>query len=79
MTTTRAKADRAEGHDVPVLSPRDLEVLRHLAAGRSTSQIAAAMRISTNTVRARIHRLEARLVVTARVDVVPRARVLGVV
>jgi len=59
------------------LTGRDLEVLHHLASGRSTATIAAAMSISTNTVRTRIHRLQNRLGAPARADVVPRARSLG--
>ncbi|MBB3085408.1 response regulator transcription factor [Geodermatophilus sabuli] len=60
------------------LTGRDLEALRHLAAGRSTAAIAAAMSVSTNTVRTRIHRLQSKLDAPARDQVVPRARALGV-
>jgi DNA-binding CsgD family transcriptional regulator len=60
------------------LTGRDLEALRHLAAGRSTAAIAAAMSVSTNTVRSRIHRLQNKLDAPARDEVVPRARALGV-
>ncbi|MGY1794019.1 response regulator transcription factor [Geodermatophilus sp. SYSU D00525] len=59
------------------LTGRDLELLHHLASGRSTATIAAAMSISTNTVRTRIHRLQNMLGAPARADVVPRARSLG--
>ena len=65
------------GDGRPVLSARELDALRLLAAGRSTAQIAAAMSISTNTARTRIHRLHAELDVTNRQQVVPRARDLG--
>ena len=60
------------------LTGRDLEVLRHLAAGRSTAGIAAAMSISSNTVRTRIRRLANKLGAPARDQVVSRARILGV-
>ena len=60
------------------LTARDLEALRHLALGRSTAGIAAAMSISTNTVRTRIRRLQNLLGAPARDQVVPRARSLGV-
>jgi ATP/maltotriose-dependent transcriptional regulator MalT len=66
---------------VPLRLPmtgRDLEALGHLAAGRSTAGIAAAMSISTNTVRTRIRRLQNMLGAPARDQVVPRARTLGV-
>ena len=60
------------------LTGRDLEELRYLAAGRSTAGIAAAMSISTNTVRTRIRRLRNVLGAPARDQVVSRARTLGV-
>jgi len=61
----------------PPLTDRDRELLRHLAAGRSTGQIAAAMSISTNTVRTRIRRVSAKLAVTERQGIVRTARGLG--
>ncbi|MGY1606740.1 MULTISPECIES: response regulator transcription factor [unclassified Geodermatophilus] len=70
-----AGAVRADA--TPTLSERDLETLRHLAAGRSTGQIAAAMSISTNTVRGRVRRLLGKLAVSDRDRVVDAARALG--
>ncbi|MGY1807954.1 response regulator transcription factor [Blastococcus sp. SYSU D00669] len=69
----------ADGHHDrrPVLSARDLDALRLMAAGRSTAQIAAALSVSPNTARTRIHRLRAKLGATDRKHVVPRARDLG--
>jgi DNA-binding CsgD family transcriptional regulator len=70
---------RTDGvHQRRALTGRDLEALHHLAAGRSTAGIAAAMAISTNTVRTRIHRLQDMLGAHARDQVVPQARTLGV-
>jgi len=60
------------------LNDRDVEVLRHLAAGRSTAQIATAMDISGNTVRTRIHRVTAKLQVTSRGDAVRTAGDRGI-
>ena len=60
------------------ITGRDLEALRLLAAGRSTTAIATAMSVSTNTVRTRIHRLQNMLDAPARDQVVLRARALGV-
>ena len=68
---------RADG--VPVLSDRDRELLRHLAEGRSTSEIAAAMSVTRNTVRTRIRRVRGKLAVPARDRVVDAARDLGVI
>ncbi len=62
----------------PHLNARDLELLRHLAAGRSTAQIATAMDLSGNTVRTRIHRVAAKLEVAGRGDAVRTAEAHGV-
>jgi DNA-binding CsgD family transcriptional regulator len=72
-----ADPDRGRLNGTPQLSARELQALRLLAEGRSTAQIAAAMSISPNTARARIHHLRAKLGVTHRQQVVPRARDLG--
>ena len=61
----------------PALSPRDVVVLRCLADGRSTAQIAAALSVSDNTARTRIRRLEAKLHVSGRGAAVRAARGLG--
>ena len=71
-------AVRGDAQPRASLTGRDLEALHHLAAGRSTKAIAAAMSVSTNTVRTRIHRLQNMLGAPARDQVVPRARTLGV-
>jgi DNA-binding NarL/FixJ family response regulator len=64
---------------VPSLSERDHELLRHLAGGKSTAQIASAMSVSSSTVRTRVHRVMDKLAVTERGELVRRARDLGVV
>jgi DNA-binding CsgD family transcriptional regulator len=61
----------------PPLNRRDVELLRHLAAGRSTSQIATAMSLTGNTVRTRIHRVNAKLAVEGRRDAVRAAEAHG--
>lgn len=61
----------------PALSPRDLELLHHLALGRSTAGIAAAMSISSNTARTRIRRVQRKLAVPSRRHAVLAARRLG--
>jgi DNA-binding CsgD family transcriptional regulator len=61
------------------LTSRDLELLGHLADGRSTGQIAAAMSVTGNTTRTRIRRVQRKLVVARREHVVAAARQLGVV
>jgi DNA-binding CsgD family transcriptional regulator len=62
----------------PELSARDLELLRHLAEGRSTSQIASAMSVTSNTARTRIRRVQRRLALSGREQVVEAARELRV-
>ena len=59
------------------LTERDMDTLRHLAARRSTAQIAAAMSISGNTVRTRVRRLLRKLAATERGQAAHRARELG--
>jgi DNA-binding CsgD family transcriptional regulator len=69
--------ERGRSDALPRLSARERQALHLLADGRSTAQIAAAMSISPNTVRARIHHLRAKLDVRDRQHLVPRARDLG--
>jgi DNA-binding CsgD family transcriptional regulator len=74
--TTPSPAGR---NGTPHLSPCQRTALGHLAEGRSTAQIAAAMSISRNTARSHVQRLRARLDVADRDQVVQRARRLGLV
>jgi DNA-binding CsgD family transcriptional regulator len=74
---TPAESDRVRLNGTPLLSARELQALRQLAEGRSTGQIAAEMSISSNTVRARIRHLLAKLDVTDRQQVASRAQELG--
>ena len=62
----------------PGLNERDLELLRHLADGRSTPQIAAAMSVTSNTARTRIRRVQRKLA-THRGQMVEAARERGVI
>jgi DNA-binding NarL/FixJ family response regulator len=59
------------------LTERDIAVLRCLSIGSSTSQIAAALSVSTNTVRTRIRRLQSKLGASTRGGLVPVAQELG--
>jgi DNA-binding CsgD family transcriptional regulator len=59
------------------LNRRDLELLRRLADGQSTGQIAAAMSISRNTARTRIRRLQRKLGAPGRASLVDVAKDLG--
>jgi DNA-binding CsgD family transcriptional regulator len=57
----------------------NLELLRHLADGRSTPQIAAAMSVTSNTARTRLRRVQRKLAASERGQVVEAARELGVI
>jgi DNA-binding CsgD family transcriptional regulator len=56
----------------PILTPRQTELLRLVAAGRSTAQIAAALYLSPNTVRKHFENIFNRLDVTSRTAAVMR-------
>jgi DNA-binding CsgD family transcriptional regulator len=60
------------------LNRRDVEVLRCLADGRSTAQIAAVLSVSSNTARTRIRRVQGKLDVIGRAAAVRAAQDLGV-
>jgi DNA-binding CsgD family transcriptional regulator len=59
------------------LTPRQAEVLRHLAAGESTTAIASAMVLSVETVRNHIRAILRVLQVHSRLEAVVQARRLG--
>jgi DNA-binding CsgD family transcriptional regulator len=59
------------------ISPRELAVLRHLAAGHSNKEIAAALNVSPNTVKTHVARLLEKLDARRRTEAIARARELG--
>jgi DNA-binding CsgD family transcriptional regulator len=65
--------------DSPHLTPRQLDVLRHLATGHSTAVIAERLGISIDTVRNHIRAILERLGVHTRLEAVIRAHDLGIV
>lgn len=60
------------------ISPRELDVLRELAAGRSTQEIADRLHVSPHTVKTHVARLFEKLEARRRTDAVARARELGI-
>jgi len=60
------------------LSPRELQVLQHLAEMLTTAEIAAALFVSVNTVRTHIRSILRKLDVSARSAAVRRARALKI-
>ncbi|MDO9338450.1 MAG: response regulator transcription factor [Caulobacter sp.] len=61
------------------ISPRELAVLKELAAGHSNREIADRLRVSPNTVKTHIARLFEKLEARRRTDAIARARDLGLV
>jgi DNA-binding CsgD family transcriptional regulator len=61
------------------LSPRELDVLHELAAGRSNKEIAARLDVSPNTVKTHVANLFDKLGAKGRLDAINRARELGIV
>jgi DNA-binding CsgD family transcriptional regulator len=63
----------------PHLTPRQMDVLRHLAAGHSTERIAESLGISTETVRNHVRGILERLDTHSRLEAVIRAHTLGLI
>ena len=74
-----APEESAELAPVARLNPRDVQLLRLFATGHSTAQAAAAMSVTTNTVRTRIRRIQDKLAVSGRADAVRLAQQTGIV
>jgi DNA-binding CsgD family transcriptional regulator len=61
------------------ISPRELEVLQALAAGRSNKEIAAELCVSPHTVKTHVARLLVKLDARRRTDAINKARGLGII
>lgn len=61
------------------ICPRELAVLKELAAGHSNKEIAARLHVSPNTVKTHVARLFEKLEARRRTDAIQRARQLGIV
>jgi DNA-binding CsgD family transcriptional regulator len=76
--TFRPGAGHAPGRaDVPVLSPRERQVLRYIAAGLTHSQIASRLAISHHTVDTYVRRIRSKLGLGNKAELT-RAALLGV-
>jgi len=60
------------------ISPRELDVLEKIAAGRSTNEIADELSVSPNTVKTHVARLFEKLDAKRRTDAINKARELGI-
>jgi DNA-binding CsgD family transcriptional regulator len=61
------------------ISPRELDVLKEIAAGRSNKEIAAQLNVSPNTVKTHVAQLFEKLGAKRRTDAIAKARELGIV
>jgi DNA-binding NarL/FixJ family response regulator len=61
------------------LTGRQMDVLRHIAAGRSNAQIADAMYVSINTVKTYVRGVFAKLDVSDRAEAVARGYEMGLI
>lgn len=61
------------------ITPRELEILQHIARGMSTREIAAALFVSENTVKTHASRLFDKLGVNRRIKAVETGRTLGLI
>jgi DNA-binding CsgD family transcriptional regulator len=61
------------------ISPRELDVLREIAAGRSNKEIAARLNVAPSTVKTHVARLFEKLGAKRRTDAMIKARELGLV
>ncbi len=77
----RARIDVGEAHedDASGLTPREREVLVHLAAGRTNRQIAEALYISPRTAGVHVSRILAKLGATTRGEAAAAGRLAGVI
>jgi LuxR family transcriptional regulator, maltose regulon positive regulatory protein len=69
------------GPDGPfeALSPREVEVLRLVALGRSNAAIARELFVTVGTVKSHVHAISGKLGAANRVEAVARGRVLGII
>ena len=61
------------------LTPREVEVLRLLAAGKANKEIARALGVSPNTVKTHLARLYDKLGASSRTAAIAEARALGII
>lgn len=67
------------GTDRSALTTRELQILQHLAAGRSTSRIATELALSPNTIRNHVSNLHFKLGAHSRLEAVSIGTRLGLV
>ena len=78
-TSSLQISNRVEGDASGILSERELEVLKHIADGKSNQEIAASLYISIHTVKTHTTNIFEKLQVRRRTQAVLRARELGLI
>ncbi len=71
------RGEEPTGPPLPSLSPRELEVLGHLVAGKTNRQIAQALHMSLSTVKRHLERVTSKLDVSDRTQAAVKAIELG--
>jgi len=61
------------------ITPRELEILEHIASGKSTREIAAALFVTENTVKTHASRLFGKLDVNRRTQAIVEGKRLGLI
>ena len=72
-------AERSEGPPGVPLTPRELEVLRHLVTGKTNRQIAKELHLSLSTIKRNLERIISKLGVSDRTQAAVRSVELGLV
>jgi DNA-binding CsgD family transcriptional regulator len=68
-----ARLERAASEAPPPLTPREREILRHIAAGLQNKEVAARLQLSTATVRNHVHHILDKLQVHSKLEAVSLA------
>jgi len=79
LELSSSKIVETDGGLVEKLSPRELEVLRHLVRGLSNDELAKVLFVSLSTIKTHLLHIYAKLDVKNRTSAIDRARQLGLV
>lgn len=77
MYPTPTAAPATDSTEAPALTPRELETLRHIAAGRTYLQTARHMGLSQHTVDTYLRRIRAKFDVNTTAELTRLAMALG--
>ncbi|MNL54226.1 Transcriptional regulatory protein ComA [compost metagenome] len=77
LSSGTGEGGRAPAPGSDILSPRELEVVEHLARGLSTKSIAKALDLSPGTIKWHLKNIFGKLGAFSREDAVSKARQVG--